>query len=284
LRHRCAKKYRAWDFPSDFVSQVYIRMTTPAHPDDRLTPLQAEHTPLAVAARIGAPPRHSYLRDFVYGAIDGCVTTFAVVAGVIGAALSTRIILILGLANLLADGFSMGVSNYLGTRADRQLLKRARRIEEEHVEEVPHGEIEEIRAIFRQKGFEGDLLERVVEVITRDRRLWIDTMLREEWGLALEGSSPVKAGLVTFVAFLVVGFVPLAPFTLLFVLDVFEADRDTVFWLTALVTGCAFFGIGALKARFTAERPVWAGLETLLVGGGAAVLAYGVGAALRGLG
>jgi vacuolar iron transporter family protein len=257
-------------------------MTTPPvpPPDDFL---EHDHTPRAVAARIGAAPRHSYLRDFVYGAIDGLVTTFAVVTGVIGAGLPSSVIIILGFANLLADGFSMAVSNYLGTKAERQLLARARGIEERHVDTVPLGETEEIREIFRQKGFEGELLENVVEVITADRRLWVDTMLREEWGLALEGSSPYKAGLATFVAFNLVGFIPLAPFTMLFLFEVVDADRETIFAVTSAVTACAFFAVGALKARFTAESRLHAGLETLLVGGGAAILAYGVGVVLGGL-
>ena len=90
--------------------------------------LEAEHTPAAVAARIAADAKHWYLRDFVYGAIDGSVTTFAIVSGVVGAELSVRVILILGFVNLLADGFSMAVSNYLGTKADHQIVERARAI------------------------------------------------------------------------------------------------------------------------------------------------------------
>jgi len=257
---------------------------SPSQFPDRRTPLELEHSPRAVAARLGAPPQHSYLRDFVYGAIDGGVTTFAIISGVVGAELSTRIILILGAANLLADGFSMGVSNYLGTRAERQFLERARQIEEEHIDLIPAGEAEEIRTLFRNKGFEGKLLEQVVEVITSDRQVWVDTMLREEWGLALEGASPVKAGLVTFLAFQLAGFVPLAPFTLLFLLNVDHLEQSTVFGFTSLLTGGVFFVIGLLKARFTGERRVQSGIETLLVGGGAATVAYVVGALLRGLG
>ena len=245
-----------------------------------LTPLQAEHTPEAVAARIAAETPHVYLRDFVYGAIDGCVTTFAVVAGAMGAGLSSGIVLILGFANLIADGFSMAVSNYLGTKADRQLLQRARRIEEDHVEEIPEGEIEEIREIFRQKGFEGDLLERVVTVITGDRRLWVDTMLREEWGLALAGPSPLKAAVSTFAAFNIVGLIPLLPFVLFYFINV---SPETAFAVSCIITAAAFFGVGAMKARYVAESWWRAGGETLAMGGGAALLAYVVGVLLSGL-
>ncbi len=255
-------------------------MTSPIRQHD-LDGLRADHTPQAVAERINLDPPQSYLRDFVYGAIDGCVTTFAVVSGVIGAELATNIVLILGLANLLADGFSMAVSNYLGTKAEQQAIQRARRIEESHVEQIPDGEIEEIRQIFRQKGFEGRLLERAVEVITGDRKLWVETMLREEWGLSLTPISAVRSGLATFAAFVIVGFVPLFPFT---IASLVGFNDRTAFTLSVVFTAVTFFGVGVLKAKYVAESWFRAGFETLLMGGGAAILAYLVGLALRGFG
>jgi vacuolar iron transporter family protein len=255
-------------------------MATPDHPQ---TPaeLLAEHSPAAIAARISARPAQNYLRDFVYGAIDGAVTTFAVVAGVIGAELSSSIIIILGLANLLADGFSMAVGNYLGTRAERQLLERARSIEEKHIAVHPRGERDEIREIFRQKGFEGDLLERIVAVVTSNRRLWIETMLPDEYGLSLHAPSATKAALATFTAFVVVGSIPLAPFVVMFAFDV---PPERLFYISSAMTGVAFFIVGAFKSRFVDEHWLRAGAETLGVGGGAALVAYVVGILLRGLG
>jgi VIT1/CCC1 family predicted Fe2+/Mn2+ transporter len=221
------------------------------------------------------------LRDFVYGSIDGSVTTFAVVSGVIGADLAPKVVIIMGLANLLADGFSMAVSNYLGTKAEQQVVHRARLDEEAHIALVPQGEIEEIRQIFRRKGFEGELLDRVVEVITQNRELWVETMLREELGLTLTGPVPWKAALATFVAFVVVGFIPLVPFVLLSPLHLLQR---TQFWISLSITGSAFFGIGALKSFFTPEHWLRAGLETFLIGGGAAGLAYAVGVLFKGIG
>ncbi|MGE3316909.1 MAG: VIT1/CCC1 transporter family protein, partial [Planctomycetaceae bacterium] len=202
-------------------------------------------------------------------------------SGVIGAELSTNIVLILGLANLIADGFSMAIGNYLGTKAEQEAIQRARKIEESHVDQIPDGEVEEIRQIFRQKGFEGKLLERAVEVITGDRKLWVETMLKEEWGLSLSPVSPARSGLATFAAFVVVGFVPLFPFTISSLLDL--SDR-TAFALSIGFTAVTFFGVGVLKAKYVAESWFRAGFETLLMGGGAAILAYLVGLALRGFG
>jgi vacuolar iron transporter family protein len=240
--------------------------------------LAAEHSPDAVRRRLGTPPHLSYLRDFIYGAIDGAVTTFAVVAGVEGAGLSASVVLILGGANLLADGFSMAVSNFLGLRAERQQLARARREEERHVSLVPEGEREEIRQIFAAKGFEGEDLDRVVEVITADRDLWVSTMLSEELGLGGAEPSPLRAGATTLLAFVVIGSFPLAAF-------VFDAiapgGLEHAFAWSAVMTGVAFFAVGSLKARFVDQAWWRSGLETLAIGGVAALLAYAAGAFLE---
>ncbi|WP_164101350.1 VIT1/CCC1 transporter family protein [Candidatus Laterigemmans baculatus] len=245
-----------------------------------LSRLKAAHTPQAVRERLQKGPTHSYLRDFVYGAIDGAVTTLAVVSGVAGAELSVGVVIVLGVANLIADGFSMAASNYLGTRAEEQVRERARRIEEEEIERYPEGEQEEIRQIIRGKGFEGDDLDRAVEIITSDRRRWVDMMLTEELGLSLEGPSPLQAAASTFGAFVIVGCIPLLPFILQFLVPPAVTQP---FLASMLMTAAAFFGVGAAKARFVEQKWYWSGLETLFVGGGAAALAYAIGRLLGGL-
>ena len=224
-----------------------------------------------------AGPVPSYLRDFIYGAIDGAVTTFAVVSGVAGAQLSSRIVIILGLANLIGDGFSMAAGNYLGVRADSQQRDRLREEEELHIEEWPAGEREEIRQIFARKGFGEEDLDRVVEVITSDRKRWVDTMLAEEHGMSLRGPVAWRAALTTFVAFLAVGAIPLAPFLAEFAGVVLESPYRA----SVLLTGIAFFLVGAAKSRFVTQAWWASGLETLGLGGGAALIAYGIGVLLR---
>jgi len=234
------------------------------------------HTPTAIEQRLRSGPKHSYLRDFIYGAVDGAVTTFAVVSGVAGADLSAGVVVILGIANLCADGFSMAVSNLLATRAEKQLLDSARRTEELHIALVPDGEREEIRQILQSKGFTGDDLERLVTVITKDKRQWVDMMLKEELGLSLQGPSPFRAAFSTLVAFLVAGSLPILPF----VIQVMMPMSRPFLWSTSL-TAFAFFMIGAAKARYTGRSWHWSGLETLAVGGGAAGLAYLAGLILK---
>lgn len=237
--------------------------------------LAAEHRPAAIRARLAQPPRHGYVGDAVLGGIDGCVTTFAVVAGAVGGKLSGLVIIVLGIANLLADGFSMAVSNYQATKTQQEERDRARAEEERHIQLVPEGEREEVRQIFAQKGFHGETLEKVVAVITQDRRLWVETMLTEERGIQLHGARPMHAALATFTAFLGVGLIPLVPFLTPGLLP------GQQFTTSAAVTAIAFFGIGWAKGLVMQRPALRSGLETLLMGGGAAALAYGAGAVLR---
>jgi vacuolar iron transporter family protein len=253
-----------------------MKQETAAH----LMDLEAAHTPAAVRERLQSGHRHSYLRDIVYGAIDGAVTTLAVVSGVAGAQLSTGIVIVLGVANLIADGFSMAASNYLGTRAEEQLRERARRIEASEIDQYPEGEREEIRQIVAGKGFTGTELERAVEIITSDRKRWIEVMLTEELGISLDGRSPLRAAASTLVAFVVVGAIPLLPFLLQFI---FPNAAENPFCWCIILTAAAFFGVGAAKSRFVEQRWHWAGLETLVIGGAAAALAYMIGTLLGGL-
>ncbi len=242
----------------------------------KATTLAQDHTDEAIARRLSGATQHSYLGDFILGAVDGAVTTFAIVAGAAGAGLSNGVVLVLGLANVLADGFSMAAGNFLKSRSDQQVLDRMRRIEEMHIERIPDGEREEIRQIFRAKGFEGDVLEQVVHTLTEDRRQWVNTMLREEWGLQLEPPTPWKAGLATFVAFLLAGMVPLLP-----TLVALNQPAGQAFLWSCLLTGVTFFVIGLIRGRVVEHRPWTAGFETLLIGGSAAAVAYAVGRLLE---
>ncbi|NNE97909.1 MAG: hypothetical protein HKN25_02685 [Pyrinomonadaceae bacterium] len=235
--------------------------------------LEHEHTVEAIQKRI-SHVEHSYLRDWIYGGIDGTITTFAVVSGVAGAGLSPAIVLILGFANLVADGFSMAASNFLGTRAEHDDYENLRAIERRHIEIAPEGEREEVRQIYSNKGFSGDELETAVNLITANKDRWVNTMLMEEYGLPAQVRSPKKAAASTFTAFAVCGFIPLIPY-------LFTKRYD--FLISAVLTGVVFFIIGSLKSRWTNSSWYRSGSETFVIGGLAASLAYGVGVLLKGL-
>jgi len=226
------------------------------------------HSQQEIEQRISDPPGRGVLRDIVYGGIDGSVTTFAIVAGVVGAGLSSFVIVALGLANVLADGFSMAVGNYSGTKAELDNIKRIRAIEKRHIALYPDGERDEVREILAQKGLSGQVLEDATEAITADRENWISLMIEGEYGLGSVDPHPVKAAMATFLAFLVAGMVPLLPFLL---------SLDNAFTVSVCMTMGVFFAIGALKSRWSLT-PWWrSGLETFAIGGAAAMIAYVVG-------
>jgi VIT1/CCC1 family predicted Fe2+/Mn2+ transporter len=226
------------------------------------------HSQTEIEARIDAPAGRGYVRDVVYGGIDGSVTTFAIVAGVAGAGLSPWVIIALGIANVLADGFSMAAGNYSGTKAELDDSSRLRKIEERHIRFHPEGEKRELREILRRKGLSGEALEGAVEQITQNHEQWIQMMLEGEYGLASVEPHPLKAAWATFAAFLGAGMIPLLPFLF---------GLDKAFAISTGATLVTFFAIGAYKSRWSLASWWRSGLETLLIGGTAAAIAYFVG-------
>jgi VIT1/CCC1 family predicted Fe2+/Mn2+ transporter len=217
------------------------------------------------------------LEDFVYGATDGAVTTFAVVAGVIGASLSPSIVLILGFANLLADGFSMAIGNYLATKAQREYIEKARKREEWEIDNLVEQEKQEIRDIYAKKGFKDDLLDEIVGVITSRRKVWVDTMMREELGLVEGKRRPRDTAVTTFAAFNGIGLIPLLPFVVMFIVSPSAISATDAFAYSVVFTAAAFFLIGIIKGRVVQKPLLRSAFSTLLVGGLAASVAFLVG-------
>jgi VIT1/CCC1 family predicted Fe2+/Mn2+ transporter len=217
------------------------------------------------------------LEDFVYGATDGAVTTFAVVAGVVGASLSPAIVLILGFANLFADGFSMAMGNYLATRSQKEYIEQARRREEWEIDNLAEQERQEIRDIYAAKGFKEEILEEIVRIITSRRKVWVDTMMKEELGLIEDKKHPLDTALTTFTAFNVIGIIPLLPFIAMLAAGSSVASTADAFLYSSAFTAGAFFAIGAIKGRVVKKSLVRSGFSALLVGGIAAIVAFVVG-------
>ncbi len=229
------------------------------------------HSTTEIRERLSGKPRQSYLGDFIYGGIDGTVTTFAIVAGVEGAGFSPTIILALGIANILADGFSMAASNYSGTKAELDNAHRLREVERRHIRETPEGEREEVREIFRQKGLSETSLNQATEAITSDQETWINFMLSEEYGVSGINKNPMRSALMTFAAFLICGLVPLVPFI---------TSSPSAFAYSAVATSITFFAIGAAKSVWSLVSWWRSGLETLAIGSSAAAIAYAAGYAV----
>ncbi|MBL4597458.1 MAG: VIT1/CCC1 transporter family protein [Rhizobiaceae bacterium] len=230
--------------------------------------LEHEHTAEAIRERLAEEHRPNYLRDWVYGGIDGAITTFAIVAGVVGAGLSAKVIIILGLANLIADGFSMAASAYSGTKTEADELERFRQIEKRHIELVPEGEREEVRQILMAKGLKGHALEDAVAAITSNEETWINTMLVEEHNLSINLRSPMMSGLSTFISFFICGAIPLIPFLLAF---------DNAMEIALVTTAAAFFLIGTIKSKWSLAAWWKSGFETLAIGITASAMAFAIG-------
>jgi vacuolar iron transporter family protein len=234
--------------------------------------LEHSHQPDDIASRLANGPQASYLRDWIYGGIDGAVTTFAIVAGSTGAGLSSKVILILGIANLLADGFSMAAANYSGSKSEIEDFSRLKAIEEKHIAVAPEGEREEIRQIFKARGYSGEDLETMVRLVTSNKATWIETMMQAEYGMSDAPRTPLKAALYTFAAFVLFGSIPLLPFTFSL-----PASASTATALTAL----AFFAIGSFRARWSQRSWFSCGTETMAIGMLAAGIAYLAGYGLQ---
>lgn len=206
-----------------------------------------------------------WIRDATLGANDGLVSILTLLAGVAGATVEGSTVLIAGLAGLVAGAISMAVGAYVSAKAYRSFYRAELRREVEEMREKPEIEREEIREIYRDRGFEGELLERVVDTITSNPRTWLKVMMSEELGLSPAFGRPFGAAAVMFVSFLVGGVVPVAPFLF--------AEGIAALAAAFLLTAVALMIAGALRSRYTGERPVMAGLELV------AMATIGVGAA-----
>lgn len=244
----------------------------PSPPGD----LAAAHRPDAISRRLGRPRPPRVARELVYGAVDGLVTTFAVVAGAAGAGLSSRVVVILGLANLGADGFSMAASSFLGIRTERARRRRVRAEERRHVALLPEGEREEVRQILARWGLEGDALDASTDALTADRDRWVDAMMTLEHGFSEDEERPLRSALATFAAFVLVGAIPLLPYLV-------GAVPGSVLVGSAVLTLVGFGLVGVAKGPVAGIGPVRSVAETVAVGCAAAAISFAAGTVLGGL-
>lgn len=214
-------------------------------------------------------PLGAYISDVVFGAHDGLVTTFAIVAGAAGAGLSNTIVLVLGFANLIADGLSMGLGEYLGRKSEIAYYLNEREKEQKEIQKFPKREQQTVRQIFAEWGFRGATLSKAVIAITKHRRAWLDLLLKYELGATADlVSRPSHRAFAMFASFVVAGFFPLLPFVL---------SLQYSFVISIVLSGLTMFTVGALRSHFTTLHWLRAGLEVLFIGTIAASSAYGIG-------
>jgi len=211
------------------------------------------------------------LRDLVFGANDGLVAAFAVVSGVHGAAVSTHIVLLAGLAELIGGTIAMGLGAFLAAKSEREFILSERDREEREIKEFPEEERKEVRTIFARKGFKGSALDEMVEHVTADPVFWVDTMMTEELGLAIAPAvTPIRSGLVVAAAYALGAAFPVIPYAL-------PLEVTTAFRLSVACTLVALFVAGSLKTLMTGRPWLRSGLETVLVGALAAAATFAAG-------
>lgn len=211
-----------------------------------------------------------YIGDLVYGANDGIITTFAVIAGTTGAGFSPIVTVVLSFANLFADGLSMGVSDFLGIKSEKYYADSIKSKESwEITHDRPHA-LAEIREVFASRGFKDGDLNRAVEIVSSNKKAWLETMVRDEEGVIDDPrDDPRKHGFATFLAFITFGFIPLLTFLIPLPIDHFIA--------AAIVGASTLFIVGAMRTYVTAVSWIRGGLEMLIVGSVTGSVAYAVG-------
>lgn len=221
-------------------------------------------------------PRGRAIREVIYGATDGLVTSLGFVIGVYGALHDSRIILITGVASATAGALSMGFSAYISSKSQSEFFLAEIERERREMREMPEKEMEEVRKIYRAKGFKGEELEMVVERITANPKVWLRCMMEEELGLIVESfENPWVVGLVTAFSYTLAAFLPILPYA--------ASRPEQAFPWSLAVSVATLFGLGAGKT-FLTRTPAWrSGLELMVIGLVAALVGYSIGTLAGGL-
>lgn len=229
----------------------------------------------------------------VFGALDGVLTSFAIVAGAAGGGLGTQAVLILGVSSIFADGLSMGLGEYLSSKAMNEYIDLERKREEWELTHHRQGEIDTMVALYMRRGMTREDAEEVLTRLSKYDQFFVNVMMAEELGLPsyaapLDEGGSIREGLVTFASFAVSGVLPLLVYALS---PMFSASSSsstsegmeplsqaTLFLWACVVTACALFAIGVVKASFVSRSWLGSGMETVVLGACCAGLAYEIGA------
>ncbi len=222
-------------------------------------------------------PVQTYLKEIVYGGTDGIVTTFAVVAGFTGAqsnnvaSLSYLTVLLFGLANLLADGASMGLSNYLSLRSEKDVYNAQQDKELHEIRNHPEMEKEETIEIMTMKGFTPKQAKELAEIYMTNEKYWLQFMMNDELELPNPTKeNPFATGLATCLSFVAFGFIPLIPY-------IIAQDAPYTFLYSIAAAVIALILLGILRYSTTKESAIRSVFEIIVIGGTAALIAYIVG-------
>ena len=229
---------------------------------------------LADLAGKGAEPWHKtgsggFLRNVVYGFNDGLTANFGLVAGVIGAAVQPHMILISGVAGMIADALSMGSSGYLAAKSEQEVYAHEIAMEKEEIRLMPDVEMEEMELQYQAKGVDPRTARRMAEEVMRDPQRALDEQVRDELKIGEAHSTPLKEGWITGVATAVGAFIPVFPFLVL--------EGRTAILVAFLIAMLSHFAVGAARSFFTGRGVIRSGIDMFVVGVGVAAVGYVVG-------
>jgi len=210
-----------------------------------------------------------FLRNVVYGFNDGLTANFGLVAGVIGAAVEPHVILISGVAGMIADALSMGSSGYLAAKSEQEVYAHEIAMEREEIRLMPDVEEEELALVYEAKGIEASHARAFAAEVMRDPVRALDEQVREELKIGEAHTTPKREGLITGAATAVGAFIPVAPFLVF--------TGPTAIWTAFSVSMLSHFAVGAARSFFTGRSIIRSGLDMFVVGLGVAVVGYYVG-------
>jgi DNA damage-binding protein 1 len=220
------------------------------------------------------------LKPIIFGGLDGILTAFAIVAGAAGGALEPAVVLILGFSNIFADALSMGVGEFLSSKAENEWILSEREREMWEMENYPEGEVQEMIDIYVEKGMGREDAEMVVKTMSKYKEFFVDVMMAEELELAVPEENhvqeSVREGIIMFCSFAAFGSFPLLGYVII-PASFPDLGKETLFATACIVTGVVLFIMGCVKSIFSAAKWYWCGLETLLLGGACATVAYTIG-------
>jgi VIT1/CCC1 family predicted Fe2+/Mn2+ transporter len=218
--------------------------------------------------------RASSLSDIILGGQDGLVNVLGIILGIAAATGDTWIVIVAGLAATFAESVSMAAVAYTSTLADADFYESEREREYRHIQDVPKLERNEIREIYAEKGFEGDLLDKIVNTITSNKDVWVAVMMSEEHQLTpTSRGHALRSAIVVGIAAIIGSLIPLTPF--------FFLPVKSSAWVAVLIAAIVLFIVGFYKARITVGNPGKSGLEMAVIGILSAMVGYAVGAILK---
>mmetsp|Transcript_15854 Transcript_15854/g.34300 ORF Transcript_15854/g.34300 Transcript_15854/m.34300 type:complete len:281 (-) Transcript_15854:138-980(-) len=227
-----------------------------------------------------------FLKPLIFGGLDGILTSFAIVAGAAGGSLPIPVVLVLGFSNIFADALAMGVGEFLSSKAENEWILSERRRENWEMENYPEGEIREMIDIYETRGMTREDATMVIQTMSKYKDFFVDVMMAEELALQVPDedhkTESMKEGVVMFCAFATFGSLPLLGYVIIPALFP-SSGEEVLFTAACVITGMVLFGMGCVKSIFSAAHWFKCGLETLLLGGACATVAYTVGQFVNGL-